>query len=97
VSTPRPVTARRTIESGLQYGLEVYSPVDDDGKFTEDVPFSRVNLFLMPIRRSSEADGGRALLKEEKMEHTYPIVGEPTIPSSFERPNNGSSPWRRTD
>ena len=26
-------------ESGVQYGLEVYSPVDDDGRFTQDVPF----------------------------------------------------------
>ena len=26
-------------ESGIQYGLEIYSPVDDDGRFTSDVPF----------------------------------------------------------
>ncbi len=26
-------------ESGVQYGLDIYSPVDDDGRFTPDVPF----------------------------------------------------------
>ena len=26
-------------ESGVQYGLDIYSPVDDDGRFTQDVPF----------------------------------------------------------
>jgi len=26
-------------ESGIQYGLDIYSPVDDDGRFTEEVPF----------------------------------------------------------
>ena len=25
-------------ESGVQYGLDIYSPVDDDGRFTTDVP-----------------------------------------------------------
>ncbi|OGL64144.1 MAG: isoleucine--tRNA ligase [Candidatus Tectomicrobia bacterium RIFCSPLOWO2_02_FULL_70_19] len=32
-----PGHGREDYESGMQYGLEVYSPVDDDGKFTPDV------------------------------------------------------------
>jgi len=38
-------------ESGIQYGLDIYSPVDDDGRFTADVPFFAGNSSSAPMRR----------------------------------------------
>ena len=60
-------------ESGVQYGLEIYSPVDDDGRFTEDVPFF-AGQFVFDANGAVNqklAEVG-ALLKEEMYEHSYP-------------------------
>ena len=60
-------------ESGLRYGLEVYSPVDDRGRFTDDVPeFKGKNIFdankeiieLLKVRA--------ALVAHESLTHSYP-------------------------
>ena len=71
-------------ESGVQYGLDIYSPVDDDGRFTQDVPFfagqfvfdanQSVNKKLMEVG---------ALLKEERMEHSYPHCWRTNDPIIF--------------
>ncbi len=71
-------------ESGVQYGLEIYSPVDDDGRFTQDVPFfagqlvfdanSAVNKKLVEVG---------ALLKEEMMVHSYPHCWRTNDPIIF--------------
>ncbi len=60
-------------EIGLKYGLEIYAPVDDTGRFTEDVEglsgqrvFDANNLI---IERMS-ANG--TLLHKEKIIHSYP-------------------------
>lgn len=60
-------------EVGLKYGLEIYAPVDNQGRFTKDVKFfagefvfdanNKINKIL------KEAD---ALLLEEQIEHSYP-------------------------
>ncbi len=71
-------------ETGIQYGLEIYSPVDDDGRFTRDVPFfagqfvfdanSAVNQKLKEVG---------ALLKEEVMVHSYPHCWRTNDPIIF--------------
>ncbi len=71
-------------ETGVQYGLEIYSPVDDDGRFTRDVPFfagqfvfdanSAVNQKLKEVG---------ALLKEEVMVHSYPHCWRTNDPIIF--------------
>ncbi len=60
-------------ESGLRYGLEVYSPVDDYGKFTADVPeFQGVKVFdaNAPIVDMLRDKGG--LVAVDELEHSYP-------------------------
>lgn len=60
-------------EMGLKYGLEIYSPVDDRGRFTEEVPdLSGQSVFKANkgiIDRLKEKD---ALLHEENIVHSYP-------------------------
>jgi len=60
-------------EVGLKYGLDIYSPLDDDGKFTPDVPFF-AGQFVFDANTAVNgklAEVG-CLLKEEEMEHSYP-------------------------
>jgi len=60
-------------ESGLQYNLDIYSPVDDQGRFTEGVEFfAGQEVFEANpnvIRKLSELG---ALIKEEQITHSYP-------------------------
>ncbi|MBW2038042.1 MAG: isoleucine--tRNA ligase [Deltaproteobacteria bacterium] len=60
-------------ESGLKYGLEIYAPVDDNGKFTPEVEFFAEEFVFdtNPHVNAKLAEVG-ALLKEEEMEHSYP-------------------------
>jgi isoleucyl-tRNA synthetase len=60
-------------ESGLKYDLEIYAPVDDDGRFTPDVEFFGGE-FVFDANQSVNAKLSEvgALLKEEEMEHSYP-------------------------
>ncbi len=60
-------------EVGLKYGLDIYSPVDDDGRFTADVPFFSGQFVFdanTAVNRKLAEVG--CLLKEEEMEHSYP-------------------------
>ncbi|UCD84165.1 MAG: isoleucine--tRNA ligase [Deltaproteobacteria bacterium] len=60
-------------EIGLKYGLEVYSPVDDEGRFVKEaIPFPGINVFEANslINRKLKEIG--ALLKEDMIEHSYP-------------------------
>ena len=71
-------------ESGIQYGLEVYSPVDDDGHFMEDVPFF-AGQFVFDANEAVNkklAEVG-ALLKVEVMEHSYPHCWRTNDPIIF--------------
>ncbi|MCJ7545966.1 MAG: isoleucine--tRNA ligase [Deltaproteobacteria bacterium] len=60
-------------ESGLKYGLEIYAPVDDDGRFTPDVEFF-AGKFVFDANKHVNAKLAAvgALLKEEEVEHSYP-------------------------
>jgi isoleucyl-tRNA synthetase len=60
-------------ESGLQYNLDIYSPVDSKGRFTADVEFfAGQDVFEADrevIQKLSELG---ALIKEEPITHSYP-------------------------
>lgn len=68
-----PGHGREDYETGLAYNLDVYSPVDAAGRFTEDVEFfAGLNVFdANPVVTEKLAEMG-ALLKEEKITHEYP-------------------------
>jgi isoleucyl-tRNA synthetase len=71
-------------ESGVQYGLEIYSPVDDDGRFTTDVPFF-AGQFVFDANGavSQKLKEVGALLKEEAMVHSYPHCWRTNDPIIF--------------
>jgi len=68
-----PGHGREDYETGLQYGLDIYSPVDDAGHFTEDVEFFACLEVVEANRAINDklAKTG-ALLKEQKISHEYP-------------------------
>ncbi len=71
-------------ESGVQYGLEIYSPVDDDGRFTPDVPFFAGQfVFDANAAVSRKLAEVGALLKEEMMTHSYPHCWRTNDPIIF--------------
>lgn len=60
-------------ELGVKYNLEIYSPVDDYGKFTEAVPeFKGQYVFKANIGIIDLLKDKQALLHEEKITHSYP-------------------------
>ena len=71
-------------ESGVQYGLEIYSPVDDDGRFTQEVPFF-AGQFVFDANRAvnQKLKEVGALLKEEMMVHSYPHCWRTNDPVIF--------------
>lgn len=60
-------------EVGLKHGLDIYAPVDDRGKFTKQAGelegqfVFKANALIMDILRDKNA-----LLREEKITHSYP-------------------------
>ena len=68
-----PGHGREDYETGLEYDLDVYSPVDDAGRFTDDVPFfAGLDVFQAnPVINRKLEDTG-VLLKEEPITHEYP-------------------------
>jgi isoleucyl-tRNA synthetase len=60
-------------EVGLKYGLEIYAPVDDKGRFTEDVPyFKNQNIFTANKEIIKHLKENGLLLWEGKVTHSYP-------------------------
>ncbi len=60
-------------ESGVRYGLEIYSPVDDRGCFTAEVPgFHGVNVFDANPGIVALLKERGALVAEDVLEHSYP-------------------------
>jgi len=68
-----PGHGREDHEVGLQYGLDVYSPVDNKGRFTDDVEFFQ-GQFVFDANKNVTAKLKElgALVKEESFEHSYP-------------------------
>ena len=68
-----PGHGREDYEVGLAYGLDVYSPVDNKGCFSDDVEYFQGE-FVFDANQSIIAklkDSG-ALIHDESMEHSYP-------------------------
>jgi len=60
-------------ESGIEYGIEVYSPVDDEGRFTKEVEhFAGQFVFDANKNVNLKLKEAGALLKEELVTHSYP-------------------------
>ncbi len=68
-----PGHGKEDYETGLVYGLDIYTPVDDDGNFTDDVQFF-AGQFVFDANEAvtKKLDDVGALLKRGEMEHSYP-------------------------
>jgi len=59
--------------TGVAYGIDIYTPVDDDGRFTPDVPrYAGLQVFEANPRITADMTADGALLKESKISHSYP-------------------------
>lgn len=68
-----PGHGREDHETGLAYDLEVYSPVDDEGRFTDDAEFfAGMKVFEANEAVIEKLDEVGALIKQEKISHEYP-------------------------
>jgi isoleucyl-tRNA synthetase len=68
-----PGHGREDYETGLEYNLDVYSPVDDSGRFTEDVEyFAGQQVFEANRVVNEKLEEVGALLKVEDITHEYP-------------------------
>ena len=68
-----PGHGREDYEIGLQYDLDVYSPVDHQGKFTEEAgPFAGRFVFDANADINAALDEAGVLVAEEKITHSYP-------------------------
>jgi isoleucyl-tRNA synthetase len=68
-----PGHGREDYEMALAYGLEVYSPVDDDGRFTQDVDFFAGQfVFAANSAVSAKLQELGRLIAEQTIEHSYP-------------------------
>ena len=60
-------------ETGLRYGLEVYAPVDDEGRFTREVEFFEgLPVFEANREVIARLRAAGTLLAENTVQHTYP-------------------------
>jgi len=68
-----PGHGREDYDIGLLYGLKPYSPVDDDGRFTQDVPFF-AGQFVFDANEAVNAKLTEAgtLMHEQEVTHQYP-------------------------
>ncbi len=68
-----PGHGREDYETGLRYGLAIYAPLDDDGRFTPDVPFfGGMQVFEANPRVNERIALSGALLREGLVTHSYP-------------------------
>jgi len=68
-----PGHGREDYEMALKYGLEVYSPLDDDGKFLPNVEFfAGLNVYEANPVVIEKLKEKNALLASSKISHSYP-------------------------
>ncbi|MGZ8439336.1 MAG: isoleucine--tRNA ligase [Candidatus Deferrimicrobiaceae bacterium] len=68
-----PGHGREDYETGLKYGLAIYAPLDDDGRFTPDVPFfGGMQVFEANPRVNEKIAEAGALLRQDRVTHSYP-------------------------
>ena len=71
--TPRPDTVTTTLSSASEYGLEIYCPVDNAGRFTAEVEhFAGENIFKANPKIVELMRENGSLLFSENYEHRYP-------------------------
>ncbi len=59
--------------TGVAYGLDIYTPVDADGRFTSDVPrYAGMNVFEANGRIIEDLRRDGTLLKASPVSHSYP-------------------------
>lgn len=68
-----PGHGREDYDMALEYGLDVYSPIDDDGRFLDDVPFF-AGQFVFDANRNVNAKLREVgcLVQEAEIGHSYP-------------------------
>ncbi|MBN1550487.1 isoleucine--tRNA ligase, partial [bacterium] len=60
-------------ETGIKYGLDIYNPVDDEGKFEKDLPiFGGMNVFDANSAINDHIQKNETLLAKETITHSYP-------------------------
>ncbi len=79
--------------TGIKYQLEIYCPLDDEGRFAEDgrIPGELVGLTVLETKGYSPANEGvlkllrqcGALLQEKKIKHQYPHCWRSKTPVVF--------------
>ncbi len=68
-----PGHGREDYETGLEYNLDAYSPVDDEGKFTDDVQFfAGLQVFDANEVVNNKLEELGVLVKQEDITHEYP-------------------------
>ncbi len=68
-----PGHGREDFETGLKYGLEIYSPMNDRGEFTQEVEhFSGLNVWDANPKVIEKLTELGNLLASEKITHSYP-------------------------
>ena len=68
-----PGHGREDYEAGLKYGLEIYSPMDDAGRFLPTVQFfAGLNVFEANPKVIEKLEEVGALLRQAKIRHSYP-------------------------
>ena len=68
-----PGHGQEDFECGLKYGLEIYSPVNHQGKFIDSLPlFGKKYVFSANKDIIAHLDKVQALLHSENIEHSYP-------------------------
>ncbi len=68
-----PGHGREDHDVGLEYGLDIYSPVDDNGCFTDEVEFFKgQQVFEANKNINAKLGETGALLAEETITHSYP-------------------------
>jgi isoleucyl-tRNA synthetase len=59
--------------TGVSYGLDIYTPVDDEGRFTPDVPrYAGLEVFQANPVITADLKNDGTLLKETSLGHSYP-------------------------
>jgi isoleucyl-tRNA synthetase len=59
--------------TGVAYGIDIYTPVDDEGKFTPDViRYAGVDVFTANPFITADMKKDGTLLKETEISHSYP-------------------------
>ncbi|HBG72964.1 MAG TPA: isoleucine--tRNA ligase [Deltaproteobacteria bacterium] len=68
-----PGHGREDYETGLKYGLPILAPLDDDGRFTAEVPlFAGQRVFEANPKVNEALAGAGALMASGEITHSYP-------------------------